>query len=38
MINELEGMWKEAIAAQFAVISQYIPRMTEEEKGKHQEG
>jgi hypothetical protein len=36
MINELEGMWDEAIAAQFAVVSRNHPRRTEEDNEKHQ--
>jgi hypothetical protein len=30
MNNELERMWKEAVMAQFEVLSQYLPADTEE--------
>jgi hypothetical protein len=34
MNNELEGVWKEAVIAQFEALSLYLPEATEERREK----
>jgi hypothetical protein len=36
--NELERMWKEAIVAYFKVLSQDLPRISEEKREKPKSG